>query len=151
MSPGLARELEELAAGPGVERVVLDLRHNPGGDNFTYPPLLEALQRVEERADLVVLVGRTTFSAAANLAAEVERTTDATFVGEPTGGSPNLYGDPVARTLPASGWTFHAATVHWVKATEADPRLALEPDVRVPLSAEAFFAGRDPVLERALR
>ena len=147
----LARELEELASRPRVERIVLDLRHNPGGNNFTYPVLLEVLRRAAERLELVVLIGRTTFSAAANLIAELERTTDARFVGEPSGGSPNLYGDPATTTLPASGWTFHAATIHWVKSRPGDPRLALEPDVHVPLTAADFFAGRDPVLEHVLQ
>ena len=36
-----ADELRRQARRPTVERVVLDLRHNPGGDNTTFGPLLE--------------------------------------------------------------------------------------------------------------
>ena len=142
-----ADELRRQARRPTVERVVLDLRHNPGGNNTTYGPLLEELVAVE---DLVVLVGRTTFSAAANLLAELEERADPILVGEPSGGSPNLYGDTVAVALPDSGWSAQIAAVHWAPAGE-DPRLAFEPDVPVELTSGDFFAGRDPVLSAALR
>ena len=131
---------------------MLDLRHNPGGDVFTYAPLLDALQgpEIDRPGRLYVLVGRATFSAAQILCSELERTTNAVFVGEPTGGSPNLYGDPAPTRLPVTGWNVHAATVHWERSEPGDRRLTLEPDLRVPLTAADFFAGRDPVLERVL-
>ncbi len=100
---------------------------------------------------LLVLVGRTTFSAAQNLTADLERFARPRFIGEPTGGSPNLYGDPSTRPLPASGWNTHVATIYWEKSRPGDRRVTLEPDVRVPYTAADFFAGRDPVLSRALR
>lgn len=134
-------------AGP-TRRVVIDLRNNPGGNNGTYPPLLEALRPL----DVVALIGRTTFSAAANFITELEREAERlVFVGEPSGGAPNLYGDPVAVALPATGWTAHVAAVYWEKSTPDDPRLAIEPDIPVELSSEDFFAGRDPALRAAVR
>jgi hypothetical protein len=148
----LSEQLLEWARRPGVERVVLDLRHNPGGDVYTYAPLLDALQapEIDRPGRLYVLVSRATFSAAQILCSELERTTDAVFVGEPTGGSPNLYGDPRPRALPVTGWNVHAASVYWERSEPGDERLTLEPDVRVPLTAADFFAGRDPVLDRVL-
>jgi len=146
-----AEELDELASRRGVDTLVLDLRHNPGGDNFTYPPLLELLQRHDGERRLVVLIGRTTFSAAGNLVAEVEATTSARFVGEPSGASPTQWGDAAPVTLPASGWSFHAATRFWPKAGPGDRRPALVPHEHVQLAAADFLAGRDPVLEHVLR
>jgi C-terminal processing protease CtpA/Prc len=131
--------------------VILDLRHNPGGNNYTYAPLLETLRRLPRRVQLLVLVGRTTFSAAQNLTADLERLARPRFIGEPTGGSPNLYGDPSTRQLPATGWNTHVATIYWQKSRPDDRRIALEPHVRVRYTAADFFAGRDPVLRRALR
>jgi C-terminal processing protease CtpA/Prc len=143
-----AADLRRAARRPGVERVVLDLRHNPGGDNTTYGPLLEELVAVD---DLVVLVGRTTFSAAANLIAELEQRADPTLIGEPTGGSPNLYGDPVEVSLPDSGLIAQVAGVSWELAGPDDTRLAFEPDVPVEPSIADFLAGRDAALTAALR
>jgi C-terminal processing protease CtpA/Prc len=152
-SSELARELGRLAGRPGVRRVILDLRLNPGGDVFTYAPLLTVLRsaKVNRPGRLYVLIARSTFSAAGLLAAELERLTRAVFVGEPTGSAPNLYADPAALRLPVSGWNFLAATRYWQKSTANDPRLALRPDLPVALTAADFFAGRDPVLARALR
>jgi C-terminal processing protease CtpA/Prc len=126
--------------------VVLDLRLNGGGDNKTYGPLLDALTRVRE---LRVLIGRVTFSAAMQLVVDLERRTSALFVGEPTGASPNHFGDAEPLTLTQTQVCARVATIAWTTAGE-DERLAREPDVAVALDSEAFFAGRDPVLEAAL-
>ena len=64
---GGRRTVQRLAARPAVDRVIVDLRHNPGGNNHTYPPLLETLRELGRRVQLLVLVGRGTFSAAQNL------------------------------------------------------------------------------------
>jgi C-terminal processing protease CtpA/Prc len=146
-----ARRLERLAAAPAVQRVIVDLRHNPGGNNGTYVALLDAVRRLGQRERIVVLVSRTTFSAAANFLADLERTTPLLVVGEASGGSPNLYGDPTPVPLPRSGLQAHVATVWWEKSRRGDRRLAFEPDLRVALTSRAFFAGRDPVLAAALR
>ena len=45
-----AVEVEALAGSSRVPVVVLDLRKNGGGDNRTYQPLLESLQRLGERS-----------------------------------------------------------------------------------------------------
>jgi hypothetical protein len=46
--------------------------------------------------------------------------------------------------------TARVATVSWTTAGEDDDRVAREPDVVVPLTSSAFFAGHDPVLRAAL-
>jgi hypothetical protein len=135
-----------MALSQGQEPVILDVRHNPGGDNGTYLPVLEALRGRE----VIVLISRTTFSAAANLVTELDQTAEVTFVGEPSGGAPNFYSDPVPVQLPAAGLTVQIAGVYWQKSTPDDPRPAIEPDVPVEVSSEDFFAGRDLVLRAAL-
>ncbi len=42
------------------------------------------------------------------------------------------------------------AALYWEFANPGDKRLAVAPDIPVVLSAADFFAGRDPVLARAL-
>jgi hypothetical protein len=147
----VAERVRRLAARPRVDRVIVDLRHNPGGNNFTYAPLLETLKELPRRVQLYVLTSRTTFSAAQNFAADLERVARPQFVGEPTGGSPNLYGDPAARQLAETGWTAHVATIYWRKSAPGDRRTTIRPRLPVRYTAADFFAGRDPVLSRALR
>jgi hypothetical protein len=149
----VADELLRLARNPKVERIVVDVRQNGGGDNTTYYPLLTALADpvVDRPGRLYALIGRATFSAAGNFVTELERETGATLVGEPTGGAPNQWGDSEPVHLPDSGWTAYVPTVYVEKSDPDDPRTAVEPDVAVAWSAAEFFAGRDPVLEAALR
>ena len=148
-----AKRLLALAKSPKVDRVIVDLRLNGGGDNTTYGPLLTALQnsRINQQGRLFVLIGRATFSAAANFAADVDRSTHAIFVGEPTGGGVKIYGDAIPVALPASGIEARIASRYWdFGKGRADHRVAIDPDIPVPVTLQDFLAGRDPVLAAAL-
>jgi Peptidase family S41 len=153
-TPALMRTIDRLVRGKSVRRVIVDLRRNGGGDNTTYGPLTTLLgsPRVDRRGRLYLLIGRATFSAAANFAAEIDRDTRAIFVGEPTGGGVETYGDTSPVLLPATGLYVHIATrYHERRRGPNDKRLAIEPDVRIDVTSADYAAGRDPVLERALK
>jgi hypothetical protein len=150
----LLRRIQRLVRGKAVKRVIVDVRLNGGGDNTTYGGLTTIFRSpsVNKRGRLYLLTGRATFSAAANFAAEIDRDTRAVIVGEPTGGGVETYGDTFPMLLPSVGWYVHiAARYHERKKGRNDRRLAVAPDVRVDLSSAQYFAGRDPVLERALK
>ena len=147
---GFAREVEALAAPARVGLVVLDLRLNGGGDNRTYQPLLRSMERLGDTTRLAVLTSRMTFSAAMQLVVELEQKTTATFVGEPTGGSPNQYGDAIVVELPNAGLNAHVATIAWMTAGASDDRLTREPDIRVAHESRAYFADEDPALNTAV-
>ena len=153
-SPGMLRRIQRLALAASTRRVVVDVRLNGGGDNTTYGPLVDlfASKQVSRRGKLYLLIGRATFSAAANFAAELDRDTRAVLVGEPTGGGVETYGDTVPVLLPSLGWYVYVASrYHERKRGPNDHRLAVAPAVRVELTSAQYFAGRDPVLERALK
>lgn len=131
--------------------MIVDLRNNGGGEIRTYSALLDSLRsKMVRRKKLVVIVGRSTFSAAVHFAADVKRQTRAIFVGEPTGGSPNHYSDTDPVSLPVTGWTIGIPTVYYEKMP-GQAGLTIEPDVPVAVRARDFFAGRDPALAAALR
>ncbi len=148
-----AGRARDLVRSKAIPRVVVDLRHNGGGDNTTYWPLLTFLQseEVNQAGRLYVITGRNTFSAAANFAAELERSTRATFVGEPMGGSPNLYGDTRTASLPNSKIEVWVSARYWQKSAPDDARESIEPARPALLSSADWFAGRDPALTAALR
>jgi Peptidase family S41 len=153
-TPAQVRRIERLVHSSPMRRVIVDVRLNGGGDNTTYGPLIDLFssKQVDRRGNLYLLVGRATFSAAANFAAEIDRGTRATIVGEPTGGGVETYGDTVPTLLPTVGWyVYIAARYHERKRGPNDRRLAVAPDVRVDLTSAQYFDGRDPVLERALK
>jgi Peptidase family S41 len=146
--------IDRLARSPRTRRVIVDVRLNGGGDNTTYGELttLFASRAVNRRGRLYLLTGRATFSAAANFAAEIDRDTRALVVGEPTGGGVETYGDTSAVRLDTAGWVVYVAReYHERKRGPNDRRLAVEPDIRVDVTSAQYFAGRDPVLSRALK
>ena len=146
-----AERLTRLARRPNVRRVIVDVRLNGGGDNTTYGPLVAALQSPAVGRKAVLLTGRVTFSAAGNFVAEVQARTRTRLVGEPTGGAPNQWGDSTVLELSSAGLAVRVAN-QFVQVTKAgDRRVTIRPHVRVEPTAADFFAGRDPVLARALR
>jgi hypothetical protein len=145
-----AQQVTGFAAEPETRLVVLDLRLNGGGDNRTYGPLLESLKRLASDKRVAVLISRETYSAAMQFVIDVEQQTSAVFVGEPTGGSPNHFGNSALFQLPDSGLDAHVATVAWTTAGTDDQRLAREPDVFVTHESGPFFSGDDPTLNTAL-
>ena len=137
-----------------LERVIIDVRLNGGGDNTTFPPLIEALkgnERLNQRGRLYCLIGRHTFSAAGNFVTVFERDLNSILVGEPTGGGPNQYGDARNITLPHHPeLTVRLSTRYHEFDPEQPDRLTHEPELAAGMLAADYFAGRDPVLRVAL-
>jgi hypothetical protein len=133
-----------------VERIVLDLRVNGGGEAGGYRELLRFL--VHGAVDrLEVLIGRLTFSAGTSLVVLLQRQAPGVvLLGEPTGGAPSFWADPETVTLPSSRLNVLVASRYVGVGGPDDERLAVEPDLPVPFTADDYFAGRDPVLEAAL-
>lgn len=138
-----------------VRRLVIDLRLNGGGNLFNNFPVIRSLVRkpwIDEEGRLFVIIGRQTFSAASHLVTYIEGLTPAVFVGEPTGASPNHYGDPRPIRLPNSGLELQASTIFWQNSLPPplERRDSTTPDVAAPFTIDALTSGRDPALEAIL-
>ncbi len=143
-------ELSAAISSPEVTRVVFDLRHNPGGNNTTYPYLLAILHDIEQ--PLWVLTDRRTFSAASNLATELEQSTAARFAGEEMGGGLNFWDDVdffELENLPIP-LSVGISTIYHQKSFAEDMRLTIEPDLAVPYTAADYFGGIDATLDAVL-
>lgn len=127
--------------------LVIDLRHNRGGNQALGLPLLHAvIASPQNRAgQLFTITGRTTFSAAMTFSLQMEKHTQTLFVGEPTGSKPNHYGDSRKTLLPNSNVTLRISSLYWQwSPTDARPWIA--PHADAPPTLEAELAGEDPAL-----
>ena len=143
-------DLQAALGEPGIARILLDLRHNFGGElsalNSMTPILVGAARGEADR--LFVFIGRNTFSAGSLLAARLLRDAHATLVGEATGGCPTIWSDPSDLPLPWSGITVSVAGDTAVGVDPADPRLTIEPSVSALLTVDEWLARRVLALEQ---
>ncbi len=136
-----------------VQRFILDIRQNGGGNMALNQPLVHHLIRsdvVNRWGKFFAIIGRQTFSAAMNLAVDLERHTRVLFVGEPTGSRPNVYGENADIVLPHSGLHCTAAALWWQYSDPNDDRPWIAPDISTPLAAEDYAANHDPALAATL-
>lgn len=139
------------AATHRVERVVIDLRHNGGGDSTVFRPMVNELKRRPEfnrRGHLFAIIGRSTFSSGYLNALELRQETAAILVGEPTGQRPNAYGEQLTLKLPNTGFVVNYSTKYF-KTVEGDPPSML-PDITVAQKPADYLAAYDPVLAAIL-
>ena len=133
-----------------AQHLVIDLRHNNGGNGHLTQPLLHAVIRsdsINRRGHLFVVVGRETFSAAMAFAAALEQHTNALFVGEPTGSRPNFVGESSLFALPYSDIWISCSSRYHQNSDTTDQRHWIGPDIPAALTPEDFRTHRDPAFE----
>jgi hypothetical protein len=148
-----ATRLRTTLSDTSIRDLIIDVRRNGGGNSLLNRPLHLA---IFEFADISpthriwVLASRHTFSAAQNFVNYIERFTNAIFVGEPTGSSPNFTGENAEVVLPFSGLVAEISNEnHWSSFWD-DQRKWVAPTIPVSLTAADYFSNRDPVLETVL-
>jgi hypothetical protein len=147
-----AARLFDFVAKTPADRIVFDLRWNGGGNNYLNRPLLLGLlkSKLDERGKVFVITGRHTFSAAQNFVNTFERFTNAIFVGEPTGASPNHFGDASAFTLPNSKIVVQASTLWWQDMDPRDARPWIGPHIAAELTFDEYRNNVDPAMRAIL-
>lgn len=151
--PELGQRLWTVLEKAKPKNLIVDLRHNNGGNTLLYPELLRTLIAYsrEPGNQIYVLIGRRTYSATANFITDLERLADPVFVGEASSECCNLYGDATYVRLPYSKIEGELTNVKWNLSSPSDRRREMSPGVPVQLTAEDYFAGRDPVMETVQR
>jgi len=147
-----AARMFEFIEANDVERLIIDVRNNGGGNNTFNAPFVHGViaSDLNHPGGIYVLTGRQTFSAAQNFVNWMERHTQALFVGEPTGGRPNHFGDAEFFTLPETLLGALVSTLRWQDSFDSDPRMWVRPDIPADLTFSDFLTGHDPALEAAL-
>ncbi len=133
-----------------VEKVVLDVRLNGGGNNYLNKPVITGLirsEKINQPGRLFTIIGRRTFSAAQNMVNEIEKYTETIFVGEPTAENVNFWGDTRRYQLPNSGLPMFISWLWWQNMDPRDTRPWTAPDIAIDLSFADYRNNHDPVLK----
>lgn len=134
--------------GGGYEKAVIDLRRNGGGNSAVLWPFLSSLK---DRSDLVkkgrvfAFVSGETFSSGMLNAVQL-RKLGVILVGEPTGGSPNSYGEQKSFVLPESGMNVMYCTKFFAEDRSSNAT-SVVPDVRISWTWKDSVQGRDACME----
>jgi hypothetical protein len=142
-------DLEQAISDPSVGRIVIDVRHNFGGEVPVVDQMLPLFRNGdnEDEDELFVITGRNTLSAGSLFTTRMHDYTSAVIVGEPMGGCATFWGDVEELSLPYSGIVVSVPTMLEVGVEPDDTRLTIEPDVAAPLEFEDWLARRDPALD----
>jgi tetratricopeptide (TPR) repeat protein len=145
-----AAHLFDFVNGNEVESLVIDVRHNHGGNNFLIKPIIDGVikaDKINQRGRLFVITGRETFSACQNFCNRLDRETEAMFVGEPTGSARNFVGEGNPIQLPWSGLVVNGSSRYWQDGLSDDFRQWLAPELVAELTSEDFKNNHDPAME----
>jgi tetratricopeptide (TPR) repeat protein len=136
-----------------VEKLVLDMRWNNGGDTGLVPVVLSSLIRdvkVDQPGKLFVITGHRTFSAAQNAVTMITRLTAAIVVGDTTGSSPNFIGEDAALELPYSKLMLSISDLYWESSWPTDHRTWIPPLLYTPPRFAEYRENRDGAMDAIL-
>ncbi len=133
-----------------VDKFVLDIRFNPGGDGSMVLPLVhEIIKRdsINQTGKLFTLTGRKTYSAAQMIYAEMLKHTNTLLVGEPPGAPVNGYGDPQTYHLSNSGMQLEISSVYWQMGHPKNDSWHQVIDLPFVFKGADYVTGRDRALD----
>lgn len=139
-------ELRSQISKNHTRNLILDLRHNHGGNGSILPPMLKTIINFEvmnPEGNVFVLMGRETFSAAQNLLTDITKYTNPILVGEPSGSKPNHIGEAGWFKLPYSGLMGLISTQFHQTSKAEDNRKWISPHIPISLSSTDYFNGND--------
>ena len=137
-----------------MEKFILDVRLNGGGNNYKNKPIVTGVirsEKINQIGKFMVIIGRRTFSACQNLVNELSTYTNAVFVGEPTGENINFYGDNRPVTLPNTQMNAYLSFAWWQDKPQWENGPWLAPHLGTGLTFEQYRTNQDPAMEAALQ
>lgn len=145
------KDVFEIIDSKKVKTLVIDLRDNGGGNSMIFNPFLKAVKKrvsINTKETLFVIVGRRTFSSAILNAMDLKNDTNATLIGESTGGKPNHFGEVKILHLSNTNVDIQYSS-NYFKTTNEDTD-SLYPDINISLKASSYFNGKDDFLDYIL-
>lgn len=152
--PAFYKKVFEFIDQNEVEKLVIDVRLNGGGNNFKNKPIVTGIienKKINKPGKLFVIIGRRTFSACQNLVNELSNYTNAIFVGEPTAENINFYGDNRRILLPNSKTPVFLSFAWWQDKPQWENGPWLAPQLAVDMSFDEYRTNKDPMLNACIQ
>ncbi len=144
----VAEEMVGYIYQQNIQKLVIDLRNNGGGDLYVGLVLANALNvadPVDWKSGVYVLCDNVTFSAATSNTALFRELLNAKIVGEATGSNPTGYQDMDTFELPNSKLIIcYSKRLFRIQETASS---GVQPDVSLKYEWESFSKGKDNMLE----
>lgn len=152
------KEIFGTIEGNGVEKVIIDLRNNSGGNSEILNPFTKHLKSYivkNANVKVYILVGRKTFSSGMFAIYRVkESAPEAITVGEATGGALDCYGEVKSINLPNSQILINYSTKYFEFSKnfsyKNDGNGTFLPNISIQPTIEDYKSGTDVVLNYAL-
>ncbi|HET6768375.1 MAG TPA: tetratricopeptide repeat protein, partial [Chitinophagaceae bacterium] len=151
--PAFYKKVFEFIDKNDVEKLVLDVRLNGGGNNYKNKPIVTGIiesKKINKPGKFFVIIGRRTFSACQNLVNELSNYTNAVFVGEPTSENINFYGDNRRIELPKTRLPVFLSFAWWQDKPQWENAPWLAPQLAVEMSFDDYKTNKDPALDACL-
>jgi len=139
----------EITSNTQIEKLVIDLRNNTGGNSELFEPFLLWISQnesINQKGRLYVIVGRDTFSSALLNTYFTKSRTNAVFIGESTGGKPNCFGEVKYLQLSSSGLYIRYST-NYFDIIEDDNQLSYIPDIGLKVTFQDYLSNRDSCMD----
>ncbi|MFP4551773.1 MAG: hypothetical protein ACLFNT_13270 [Spirochaetales bacterium] len=154
----MMNEIIDLVEAGKVERLVIDLRFNGGGNSFPGTRFVNRLSATAvgiERGRLYVMISENTFSSAIMTAVDAMAETEAILVGTPLAAPVDSWGEVRRFALPNSGLVIGHSTRYWDYTSGKSLRLVdgvvrPDPGWEAAWTFDEWVAGYDPALELIL-
>jgi hypothetical protein len=146
------KELIEFINENDVDKLIIDMRNNFGGNSTLLDPFIKELKscdKINKKNKLFVIVGRETFSSALLNAFSLKENTNAIFVGESTGGKPNCYGEVKRFSLKNSRLVVCYSTEYY-SIIENNNQQSFVPDINIEFTIQNYIKNEDPYLKYLL-
>ncbi|MGE5631621.1 MAG: hypothetical protein ACM3TR_11065 [Caulobacteraceae bacterium] len=148
---GIFKEMIDLIDSGKVDKLVVNIRDNRGGSSPLLDPFIDEVTErdINNSNRLFVIVGRATYSSAILNVLHFKNETNATFLGEPTEGKPNHYGEVKSFKLPNTGMWVTYSTKYFT-FIKGDP-ITFMPDRIIEVALQDYMDGKDPVLDALIK
>ncbi len=131
-----------------VDKLVIDLRNNIGGDSYIIEDLIKGLNQrpsINKKGCIFVIIGRQTFSSGVTSAIELRKKTHAILIGEPADNY--KFGNVKLLILPNSKLPLVYSTR---KVPVLDKGMSIKPDINIELNLSEYYQGQDPIVNKIL-